>query len=178
MIYIFPSRIDLIWCPVQCVCLGLYPPTSTFPNAHTYTMKHTHRHFPSAAVSQIAHWFPMHVLVLKFLKGDRQLLLLPSEAITTLPRGRLPNCHSPSQQSFKRVRKCILWCKIPNRHTGGARRYFITQTHNNRSNIKCSLPSAYVTWWGGWAQAAEKHFYRNRKRKEEKLRNSRSRCIP
>lgn len=106
----FPFQIDLIWCPVRCIFLGTYPPYSLM---HACARANTH--FPKG-VSQIAHWFPMS-LCWTSQKGDRQLLQLASEAITTPPRGRLARRYCASQQKLQRDGKCFLGCKIPNSHT-------------------------------------------------------------
>lgn len=168
MIYIFPSQIDLIWCPVRCVCVCVFflstlPPTLP----HAYTHKHTLFLCLEGGFSDSS--LISHVLVLKFSKGDRQLLFPASKAITTLPRGRLTFCHSPSQQKLQRDQKCILRCKIPNSHPDTATKYFITQTHEQIKYQMCSFLSLCLCNMMRWLSATSswEHFYRNHNEKRK-----------
>lgn len=83
---------------------------SLTPNFH-HAYAHTNTHMASlwsgggGGISDSS--LISHVLVLNFSKGDRQLLQLASEAITTLPRERLAHCYSASQQSFKEMRNAF-----------------------------------------------------------------------
>ena len=160
---------DMMSCPM--CFLGLYPPP--FPPVHTHKHTHTHSSFPlwrgfsdSSLIS--------HVLVLNFSKGDRQLLLLASKAITTPATGTsrtLPL--SPHSKASKRWEMHFKMQNTKQPHWRCHKIFHYPDTRTDQiSNVLLprSLCLCNMMRWLSTTSSSE-HFYRNQK-KLKKLEKS------